>query len=129
MAQHPAEKLLADLYDKFATGDVNGFLAMCHDDIEFHVPGSVPFSGVHTKATFGDWIGKVMQICGGTFGERPVEIIANDDHGVVILDHWLERDGRRIEYRVDHIWEMRDGKMSRFRERPGNEAEFNAAWS
>ena len=41
--------------------------------MSFTVPGNTPFSGNHTKATFPEWIGKVMQICGGKFREAPVE--------------------------------------------------------
>ena len=126
---HPSEELLAELYGCFARGDMPAVLAMCDDDITFEVPGTTSFSGTHTKATFmEDWIGKVMQICGGQFRETPVQFIANDTHGVAILDHWLERDGKGIEYRVDHIWDIRDGKFTRFLERPGNEDEFNRAW-
>lgn len=123
------EKLLAELYEKFGKGDLPGVLAMCDDGTVFEVPGAAPFSGTYTKQTFPDLIGQVMQISGGTFGEKPVDIIANDEHGVAILEHWLERDGKRIEYRTDHIWRIRDGKFTGWFERPGNLDEFNRAWS
>lgn len=126
---HPSEVLLTELYSRFAKGDMPGVLEMCHDDIVFEVPGATTFSGTHTKATFPAWIGNVMEICGGKFQETVVRIVANDEHGVAVLDHWLERDGKPIEYRVDHIWELRDGKFTRFIERPGNEEEFNRAWT
>jgi ketosteroid isomerase-like protein len=129
LTQHPNERLLAEIYEIFGRGDLEGFLAKCRDDVTFTVPGNTSFSGVHTKATVPEWIGRVMQISQGTFGEKPVEIVANDYHGVVILDHWLERDGKRIEYRVDHIWEIEDGKITAWRERPGSEEEFNRAWA
>jgi ketosteroid isomerase-like protein len=126
---HANETLLAEAYACFARADMVAFLALCEDDIEFHVPGRTPFSGTHTKADFGAWMGKVMEICNGTFGEKPVDLIANDEHGVAILEHWLERDGRRIEYRTDHIWQFRNGRLSGWQERPGNEEEFNRAGS
>jgi len=74
------------------------------------------------------WIGTVMQICGGKFGETPVMIVANDSHGIVQLDHWMERDGVRHEYRVDPYYEIEGGRFTRFIERPGNEEEFNGIW-
>lgn len=55
--------------------------------------------------------------------------IGNDDHGVVILDHWMERDGKPYECRVDHIWELNDSKFTKFTERPGSEEESNRIWS
>jgi ketosteroid isomerase-like protein len=125
---HPSEKLLTDLYARFATGDMAGVLAMCDDSITFTVPGTTPFSGMHTKATFGDWIGKVMQICAGQFRETAVDIIANDDHGIVVLDHFVGRHGKEQYYRVDHIWGIRNGKLTSFIERPGDEEQFNRIW-
>ncbi len=126
---HPSEDLLHELYRRFTGGDVAGVLEMCTDDVVFEVPGNAPFSGRYTKTTFGDMIGQVMFISGGTFGERAVRIIANDDHGVALLDHWLERGGRRVEYRTDHIWQLRDGKFCSWLERPGNQEEFDRIWS
>lgn len=126
---HPSEELLVKAYDCFARADMPALLGLCDDAITFEVPGTTPFSGLHTKADFGEWIGTVMRICNGTFGERPVEIIANDEHGVVILDHWMERDGTRHEWRADHIWQIRDGKLTGFKERPGDEDQFNRIWS
>ena len=126
---HPKEQLLQDLYEKFGKGDLDGMLALCTDDITFHIPGATPFSGVHNRAGFLGVVGKVMEISGGSFGEKPYAIIANDEHGVALLEHWLTRDGRRIEYRTDHIWQFRGDKCSRWEERPGDEDAFNRAWS
>lgn len=126
---HPNEDRLRELYEAFARGDMEAVLAMCDDDIEFHVPGSSPFSGVHTKADFGDWMSQVMELAGGTFREKAYEAVANDDRGVVLLNHSLERDGGEIQYRTCHIWEIRDGVFTRWEEWPGDEQAFDEAWS
>jgi ketosteroid isomerase-like protein len=126
---HPAEELLRELYDRFSKGDIEGVLAMCTDDIAVHVPGTAPFSGDYTKATFPDLIWQVMQISGDTLGDLPVEVIADDEQAVAVLDHTLRRDGRTITYRADHIWWLRDGKFCACLVRPGDEEEFSRAWS
>ncbi|MDP9235959.1 MAG: nuclear transport factor 2 family protein [Chloroflexota bacterium] len=126
---HANEMMLRDLYGRFARGDMEGVLALCHDDITFVVPGKTSFSGTHTKATFPVWIGKVMEVCGGDFREEAVDIIANDEHGIVVLDHFVGRAGKRISYRTDHIWGIRGGKCTSFLERPGDEEQFNRAWT
>ncbi len=59
---HPNEQTLSAAYDAFAKGDLASYLALCADDIEFHVPGTTPFSGVHTKADFPQWMAGVMEI-------------------------------------------------------------------
>jgi ketosteroid isomerase-like protein len=129
MAQHPREKLLAELYDKFSKGDISGVLGMCAHEMTFTVPGAAPFSGVHSKETFPSLIGEVMRISGGTFREVPAHIIASDDHGVAILDHFIERNGKALHYRTDHLWTLKDGKFTSWEERPGNEEEFNRIWA
>jgi len=128
MAQHPSEKLLAELYDRFSKGDIPGVLGMCVPEMKWTVPGAAPFSGTYDNPGFIGMIGEVMRISNGTFGETPVMIVASDDHGVVVLDHFLERDGKRVEYRTDHLWTIRDGKFTTWEERPGNVDEFNRAW-
>jgi ketosteroid isomerase-like protein len=128
MAQHPNEKLLAELYDRFSKGDMPGVLGMCAPEMKWTVPGAAPFSGVYSNETFPGMVGEVMRICNGTFREKPVHIIASDDHGVVILDHFIERDGKAIQYRTDHIWTFKGGKFTSWEERPGNQEEFNTVW-
>ena len=123
------EQMLRDLYGKFSMGDLAGVLAMCTDDIAFVVPGANPLSGTYSKSTFPELIGRVMTISSGSFREEVADIVANDAHGVAILDHCIERDGKVIHYRTDHIWQIRDGKCSGWVERPGDEGAFNRAWS
>jgi len=129
MAQHPSEKLLAELYDKFAKGDMPGVLGMCTPEMKWTVPGAAPFSDVYSNETFPGMVGEVMRISSGTFREVPVHIMASDDHGVVILDHFIERDGKALHYRTDHLWTLKEGKFRSWEERPGNEEEFNRIWA
>jgi ketosteroid isomerase-like protein len=126
---HPNEALVRRLYDTFSKGDLPGVLAMCDDSITFTVPGSAPFSGSYDRATFPGMVMRVMEISGGTFGEALVDVVANDDRAVAMVEQWLERGGKRIEYRTDHIWGLKDGKFTSWLERPGNQAEFDRAWS
>jgi len=125
---HPHEELLRDLYATFAKGDVAGFLAGCTDDATFHVPGNTPFSGVVTKAEFEPWIIGVMTRAEGTFQEHVLDVFANDEHGVLLLLHEFDREGRHRQYRTAHIVEFRHGRISRWEEHPGSMSEFESAW-
>jgi uncharacterized protein len=126
---HPNEVLTRKLYEAFGKGDMEAVLALCHDDIVFHVPGKAPFSGDHTKSDFGEWMGQVMRISGGTFREDILDILVSDDHVLVLLDHHFERNGRRVQYCTAHLWEVKDGRFSEWRELPDDQDEFTAAWS
>lgn len=125
----PAEALLRELYDRFTNGDIEGVLAMCADDIVFQVPGTAPFSGAYTKATFPDLIWQVVQISGDTLGDLPVEIIAEGDHTIARFEHTLRRDGAVISYRAEHLWRLRDGKFCEWQGRLEDEEQFSRAWS
>jgi ketosteroid isomerase-like protein len=123
------ETMLRDIYAAFARGDMAGVLEPCTDDVVFHVPGRNPTSGAYTKATFGDLIGKVMQITAGTFQEDVLDVLAGADYGAVVLLHHFQRDNRPVEYRTLHLWKLRSGKFCEWREYPQDLYAFDAAYS
>jgi ketosteroid isomerase-like protein len=125
---HVNEDRLRELYAVFAKGDLPGFLDGCTDDVTFTVPGNTPGSGTFTKATFADWITGVMGQTQGTFQEHVLDVFANDDHGILLLHHEFDRDGQHREYHTAHVVEFADGRISKWEERPGSLAEFEAAW-
>jgi len=55
-------------------------------------------------------------------------VLANDERGVLLLHHEFDRAGSHREYLTAHVCELRDGRISRWEERPGSLAEFAAAW-
>ena len=125
---HANEQQLRDLYAVFAAGDLDGFLAGCTDDVTFVVPGDTPLSGKYTRAEFVPWIVTVMERSEGTFREDVLDVFANDEHGVLLLHHELERAGARRQYETAHVVTFRDGRIATWEERPGSLAEFEAAW-
>jgi len=125
---HPNETRLRELYATFASGDLQGFLDGCTDDVTFTVPGNTPGSGVFNKASFIGWISGVISQTGGTFREQVLDVFANDDHGVLLLRHEFDRDGVHREYRTSHICELSDGRIARWTEHPGSLREFEEAW-
>ncbi len=131
---HPNEQRLRELYVLFAQGDMPAFLAGCTDDVAFTVPGPNQItrgepSAVFSKDTFVDLVTPVMQLSGGTFSEEVVDVFANDEHGVLLLVHRLQRDGQPVEYRTAHAVQLRDGKVASWREWPGDTLGFSRAWA
>ena len=95
----------------------------------FHVPGRIVAAGERSRAGFAAFIGKVMARSGGTFREEVRDVLANDQHGVALLFHSLQRDGRAIEYRTVHVWRIRNGKLAEWWEHPHETTTFDEAWS
>jgi ketosteroid isomerase-like protein len=125
---HLNETILRDLYAKFAQGDISGFLDGCTDSVTFTVPGHAAVSGSFEKATFSDLLAPVMERSGGTFREDVLDVFANDEHGILLLHHHFERDGKARSYETAHIVEFAGGKIAAWREHPGSFAEFEEAW-
>src|SRR4051812_16555030 len=125
---HSMEDRLRRLYAVFASGDLNGFLAGCTDDVTFTVPGNTPGSGTFTRSTFMEWITGVLAQTNGTFREDVLDVFANDEHAILLLHHSFQRDGKQRDYDTAHICTLRDGLIATWEERPGSMSEFEAAW-
>lgn len=127
---HPNETTLREAYAAFARGDLDGYLTYCTDGIVFHVPARNRMAGDYSRAQFhSPFIGKVMELSGGTFREVVVDVVANDRTGAVIADHSFERNGRTHAYRTVHLYRIVDGKLDDFRELPEDLHAFDAAWA
>jgi len=125
---HENETRLRALYAGFAAGDLAGFLDGCTDDVIFAVPGYATVSGTYHRDQFEAWIGGVIARTNGTFREDVLDVVANDEHGVLLLVHLFDRDGQHHEYQTAHLIEFRGTKIARWTEHPGSMHEFEAAW-
>jgi ketosteroid isomerase-like protein len=125
---HAKESWLRELYDRFAHGDLAGFLDACTDDVVFAVPGYASVSGTYRRDEFTEWITDAVARTGGTLKEDVVNVVANDEQGVVLIDTHFYRDGDHHEYQTAHFVEFRDDKVARWTEHPGSMREFEAAW-
>ena len=71
--------------------------------------------------------GKLMELSGGTFQIEVQDILANDKHGVTLTIERGQRAGKAMENRAVHVWEIRDGRCTRFR--GYNEEAWDEFWS
>ena len=127
---HPNEAKLRELYAAFARGDMDTVLQVCADEIVFHVPGRSKVAGTYTKDEFvPGLIGKVVELSGATFREQFDAVLANDQHGVVLTTHRFQRHGKTHEYQAIHVWTIRGGTFTEWREYPRDLYAFDAAWS
>jgi len=125
---HPNEAWLRELYAVLGRGDVDGFLAACTDDIVFTVPGNSAVSGTFTRWTFRNMLRPAVERSGGTLRQDILHVIANDDHGVLLVEHRLERDGIPYRYRTAHLVEFRGTLLCAWTEHPGSLRELEEAW-
>jgi ketosteroid isomerase-like protein len=79
------------------------------------VSGDSPVAGDYSgpDAVLG-FLSKMMELYGGTLRLDVIDVLANDDLGIVVTEERAEYDGKALEYSGIHGWEFRDGKLARF---------------
>jgi ketosteroid isomerase-like protein len=126
---HPLEQIIRKAYVAFGRGDVEGYLQACTTDFSFNIPGNGGISGIWVgKEGLHDLANKAMALSTGTFHEEVEDVLANDQHAVVLARHRFVRDGSPKDYRTAHVYEVRNGQLARCFEQPQDPAAFHDAW-
>ncbi len=112
---HPNEELLRKGYAAFGAGDLATVMAIFDEDIVWHEPGLGQLAGDrkgHQQVT--ELFGRVFELSGGTFKNEIHDILANDEHGVVLVRTTAVRDGKPFDATGCHVWHLHDGKATEF---------------
>jgi ketosteroid isomerase-like protein len=110
MTEHPNAEIVRRLSEAFESGDMANAAAvgeaLVADDVVWHESGRAePRRG---KGELRAALGEVdYRITGRTH-----DIIANDEHVVLLADATATRAGRTLDYRVAEIYHVRDGRIT-----------------
>jgi len=112
-------QIVEDVYEAFARGDVAAVLAAMTDDVEWHEAEGMPYGGVHrggdavAQNVFGPITTDIPD-----FAVTPAEVIASGDTVAVVVRYTGtgKNTGEELDLKVVHIWNVRDGKIERFRQ-------------
>lgn len=111
MNDHPNAALVRKMMESFTSGDVQEMADMVADDVEWHEIGrGEPIIGKEALAArfgMGGDTPPPYEITGSLH-----DVIANDDHTVVLANAHATRDGQTFDYRVAEIYHMKDGKIT-----------------
>ena len=106
-------------YEAFARGDVPGVLGAMADDIEWHEAEGMPYGGVYHggEAVAQNVFGPITQDI-PDFTVTPEEFIASGDAVAVVVRYTGtgKATGKRLDLSVVHVWDVRGGKIARFRQ-------------
>jgi uncharacterized protein len=112
---HPNEELLRQGYEAFAKGDLGTVMSIFDEDIVWHSPGRSPLAGdFKGHQQVQEFFGRLFEVSGGTFRNEIHDILANDEHAVVMVQVRAERSGKSLEAVTCHVWHLRDGKATEF---------------
>ena len=82
---HPNERLLRREYDARAQRDDASLAAILTDDVVWHVPGRSGISGEYRgKAEVMEYVRRRRELAADTFEISVHDVLANDEHGLVI---------------------------------------------
>lgn len=117
-------------YRAFAESDIAALDELIADDAVWHVPGDNDLSGDYRgkDEVFG-MFGRLSEETGGSFRFEVHDVLANDEHAVVLAEAFGERDGRTLDgLRQVHVAHLEDGQITEFWNYVDDESVFDDFW-
>ena len=110
---HPNEELVRTGYEAFGKGDMDTIRGLFDPNIVWHAAGRSQMAGDYKGVdAVLEQFGKVFELTGGTFNLEIHDVMANDDHVVVLLTASAEKDGKKLEDKSVQVWHVKDGKAT-----------------
>ena len=107
------------VYEAFARGDVPGVLGAFADDIEWYEAEGMPYGGLHRggEAVAQKVFGPISEDVEG-FAVTPEELIGSGATVAAVVRYTGtgKATGKALDVPVVHVWDIRDGKLARFRQ-------------
>jgi ketosteroid isomerase-like protein len=127
---NPNAVIIRKAYDDFGCGNVTAVFAVFDAAIAWHVPGHGPLSGDFTgHDAIADFFRRTMELSGGTFSIDVHDVLAEGDLVVVLVTVKAQRNGVSAAFPEVHVWQMKNGKATAFREYQGDEQREDRFWS
>ena len=116
-------------HEAFATGDIDAVMALCADEITFHIPGSSPLSGEWAgRERVLEFFATAGELSQGTMALSPDEILADGERVVVLTRVHAQRNGRSETFTNAHVMRVVDGQITELREYMGDERREDEFW-
>jgi uncharacterized protein len=107
------------VYGAFARGDVPAVLGAFADDIEWYEAEGMPYGGLHhgPEAVAQKVFGPITEDVEG-FAVVPQEFMGSGETVAVVVRYQGTGKATRtaLDLPVVHVWDVRDGKIARFRQ-------------
>lgn len=112
-------EVLKGLYAAFGRGDVPAVLGAFADDIEWHEAEGMPYGGVYrgADAVVQNVFAPIATDVEG-FAVTPEEFVGSGDTVAAVVRYTGtgKVTGKTLDVPVVHVWDIRDGKLTRFRQ-------------
>lgn len=110
---NPNEDVARSATEALSKGDMEGFLSLHTDDIVIHFPGRGPMAGDHRgKDGVAKMFQQQMQLLDSPPEIENHDILASDDHTVVLNKTRASRDGKILEQNQVVVMHVEGGKIA-----------------
>lgn len=111
---------VAEMFERFTAGDIQGVLALMTDDVTWHVPGKPelsPVAGVYDKARLERLFGRMLGQLKDGLRMKVVSSIAEGDVVAAEAESSADlKNGRLYRQQYHFRIALRDGKIASVRE-------------
>jgi ketosteroid isomerase-like protein len=116
-------ELIKSLLSEFAGDNLDGVRALLTPDVKLHVPGDNSLSGEYRGVDSSlRLLDRITQWTGGTTRVRLHDVLANEQHGILLYTVTAEHGDRSIRYRYIDLYHFREGKISEVWGYPADDA-------
>jgi ketosteroid isomerase-like protein len=123
-------KLIRRGFDAFATGDMETMMELLSPDIVWHSPGDNVLSGdYHGIEEVLGLFARVGQETQGQVTNDVHAILADDDHGVALVNSTATRGGKTVSSHQVFVYHLAGGKASEVWLLSDKQAETDELWS
>ena len=117
-------------YEDFAQGNFPSVFAVFYAGLTRRVPGHSPLSSDYTgHDQIGGFFQRTMELSGGAFSIDVHNVLAENDLVFVLVTVNAQRNGLSASFPEVHVWRMKNGKATDFREYQGDEQQEDRFWS
>jgi uncharacterized protein len=110
---HPNEEIARSATEAISKRDMEGFLSHHADDVVVHFPGRGPMAGDYRgKDGVAQMFQRQMQMLDAPPEVDNHDILANDDHAVVLNKVKASRGGKSLEQQQVVVMHIKDGKIA-----------------
>lgn len=123
-------ELIRSGYEAFSKGDMETIANIFAPDIRWNISGRNQISGSYNgqEETFA-FFGRLMELTDMTFSVAVHDLLASDDHVVVLAKESASRNGKSLVSDDVHVWHLANGKAVEFWGISKEQAEVDEFWS
>lgn len=112
MNEHPNAAVIRTAYEAMGKGDVATFATLLDDDITWY-ESTAGMEGIYRgREQVLDFMGQVFQQAGMQMRVSIHDVLANDDHAVILHESTITFGDRSHTGQYADIYHLRDGKLT-----------------